>query len=108
MEEHPPHAQFGSYWVHPYPLWTLLPATAHATCGEECDTESASKIDDCRSQFGDDPADADELAAWIRDARDDYRSCLDDWASAGRPRGGRQSAPSPYGTAPSAAGSASN
>jgi hypothetical protein len=63
-------------------LWTLLPATAHATCGEECDTAYSSEIDDCRSQFGDDPADADELAACIREARDDYRSCLDDCASA--------------------------
>ena len=63
-------------------LWTLLSATAHATCGEECDTAYSSDIDDCRSQFGDDPADADELAACIREARDDYRSCLDDCASA--------------------------
>jgi hypothetical protein len=58
---------------------------ANATCGEECDGQSSSAIDDCRSQYGDDPADADDLANCIQEARDDYRSCLDDCASAALP-----------------------
>jgi hypothetical protein len=65
-----------------FTLGTLVPGTTHATCGEECDGQYSSNIDDCRSQFGDDPADADDLATCIREARDDYRSCLDDCASA--------------------------
>jgi hypothetical protein len=56
--------------------------TAHATCGEECDGQYSSAIDDCRSQYGDDPADADDLTNCVQQARDDYRSCLDDCASA--------------------------
>jgi hypothetical protein len=63
-------------------LGTLVPGTAHATCGEECDAQYSSDIDDCRLQYGDDPADADDLASCIRQTRDDYRSCLDDCASA--------------------------
>jgi hypothetical protein len=63
-------------------LGTLLPGTANATCGEECDSQYSSDIDDCRSQYGDDPADADDLASCNQEARDDYRSCLDDCASA--------------------------
>ena len=68
-----------------YFLATLgtLPGAANATCGEECDSQYSSDIDDCRFQFGDDPADADDLAACIQEARDDYRSCLDDCANAG-------------------------
>ena len=42
----------------------LAPRTVYATCGEDCDAQYSSNIDDCRSQFGDDPADADDLAAW--------------------------------------------
>ena len=56
--------------------------TAYATCGEECDGQYSSAIDDCRSQYGDDPADADDLTNCIQEARDDYRSCLEDCASA--------------------------
>jgi hypothetical protein len=64
-------------------LGTLAtPSAAYATCGEECDGQYSSAIDDCRLQYGDDPADADDLAGCIREARDDYRSCLDDCASA--------------------------
>ena len=72
--------------------------TAHATCGEECDGQYSSAIDDCRSQYGDDPADADDLTNCIQEAKDDYRSCLDDCASAASslpPR--RGSAVSPLG-----------
>src|SRR5271155_3785718 len=57
-------------------------STANATCGEECYGQYSSAIDDCRSQYGDDPADADDLTNCIQEARDDYRSCLDDCASA--------------------------
>jgi hypothetical protein len=53
---------------------------AYATCGEEYDGRYSSAID--RLQYGDDPADADDLAGCIRETRDDYRSCLDDCASA--------------------------
>jgi hypothetical protein len=61
---------------------SLVPGTANATCGEECDSQYSSDIDDCRSQYGDNPADADDLASCNQEARDDYRSCLDDCASA--------------------------
>jgi hypothetical protein len=69
-------------------LGTLAPSEGRATCGEECDGQYSSAIDDCRSQCGDDPADADDLTNCIQEARDDYRSCLDDCASAmiSRPR----------------------
>jgi hypothetical protein len=63
-------------------LGSLVPGTANATCGEECDSQCSSDIDDCRSQYGDDPADADDLASCNLEARDDYRSCLDDCTSA--------------------------
>jgi hypothetical protein len=63
-------------------LGSLVPGTAHATCGAECDSQYSSAIDDCRSQYGDDPADADDLTNCIQEARDDYRSCLDDCGSA--------------------------
>jgi hypothetical protein len=60
----------------------VSPSTANATCGEECDGQYSSAMDDCHSQYGDDPADADDLANCVQEARDDYRSCLDDCASA--------------------------
>jgi hypothetical protein len=63
-------------------LGAVAPGTAHATCGEECDSQYSSAIDHCHSQYGDDPADADDLATCIQEARDDYRSCLDDCPSA--------------------------
>jgi hypothetical protein len=63
-------------------LGTLVPGAADAACGEECDNQYSSTIDDCRSQYGDDPCDADDLANCIQEARDEYRSCLEDCASA--------------------------
>ena len=63
-------------------LTLVPPSGANATCGEECDQQYASEINDCHSQYGEDPADADELANCIQEARDTYRSCLDDCASA--------------------------
>jgi hypothetical protein len=63
-------------------LGALVPRVADATCGEECDGQYSSAIDDCRSQYRDDPADSDDLAACISDAKDDYQSCVDDCASA--------------------------
>jgi hypothetical protein len=59
-------------------LAMVLPNAAIAGCGEECDAGYSSEIDDCRSRYGDDPGDADDLASCIQEARDDYRSCLDD------------------------------
>jgi hypothetical protein len=63
-------------------LAALTPSKGRATCGEQCDGEYSSAIDDCRSQFGDDPADADDLTNCIQEARDDYRSCVHDCAGA--------------------------
>jgi hypothetical protein len=63
-------------------LGTLVPGTTDAACGEACDSQYSSAIDDCHSQYGDDPVDADDLANCTQAARDDYRSCLDDCASA--------------------------
>jgi hypothetical protein len=34
------------------------------------------------ARYGDDPADADDLANCVLEAREDYRSCLDDCANA--------------------------
>jgi hypothetical protein len=43
--------------------WAVIPPNAaNATCGEECDQQYSSDVDDCHSNFGDDPADADDLA----------------------------------------------
>jgi hypothetical protein len=64
----------------------VLSGPAHATCGEECDASYASDIDTCKLQYGDDPADADDLATCISSAKDDYRSCLDDCAADATPR----------------------
>jgi hypothetical protein len=58
----------------------ISPGSAIATCGEECDQQYASDIDDCHSNFGDDPADAEDLANCIQSARDDYGSCVNDCA----------------------------
>ena len=71
-------------------LALMLPGAANATCGEECDGQYASEIDDCHSQYGDDPRDAEDLTNCIQEARDTYRSCLDDCAAAiSVPRSGR-------------------
>jgi hypothetical protein len=62
--------------------WAIIPPNAaNATCGEECDQQYSSDVDDCHSNYGDDPADAEDLASCIQDARDNYGSCLDDCAS---------------------------
>jgi hypothetical protein len=63
-------------------LGTLAPSKSRATCGEECDGQYSSAIDDCRSQYGDDPADFNDLTNCIQEAKEDYRSCLSDCASA--------------------------
>lgn len=63
-------------------FWTLSPRTVRAACGGDCDDAYSSDIDACHSQYGDDPADADDLADCIQNARDDYRSCLDDCTDA--------------------------
>jgi hypothetical protein len=54
------------------------PPVPLAACGEQCDAKYASNIDECHMQFGGDPADAEELTDCIQEARDAYRSCLDD------------------------------
>jgi hypothetical protein len=63
-------------------LGALAPSKSRATCGEECDGQYSSAIDDCRSQYGDDPADFDDLTNCIQETKEDYRSCLSDCASA--------------------------
>jgi len=60
----------------------ISPGTVKATCGEECDEQYSSDVDDCHSNFGDDPADAEDLTSCIQDARDNYGSCVDDCANA--------------------------
>jgi hypothetical protein len=42
-------------------LVALAPSKGRATCGEECDGQYSSAIDDCCLQYGDDPADSDDL-----------------------------------------------
>jgi hypothetical protein len=53
---------------------------AGSACGEECDNQYQSDVDDCHIRLGDDPADADDLARCIQNARDDYRSCTENCA----------------------------
>jgi hypothetical protein len=62
-------------------LGMLAPGGPHANCNQQCDAGYFSDVDDCRYQYST-PADADALADCIREARDDYRSCLDGCASA--------------------------
>jgi hypothetical protein len=52
---------------------------AVAACGEACDTAYQSDVASCHTQFSD-PDDADDLANCIQEARDDYRSCVEDCA----------------------------
>jgi hypothetical protein len=62
--------------------WAVIPPNAaNATCGEECDQQYSSDVDDCHSNFGDDPADAEDLASCIQDARDDHGSCVNNCAA---------------------------
>ena len=62
-------------------LGALAPASTHVKCNQQCDAGYSADVDDCRFQFNT-PADADALTDCIQRARDDYRSCLDDCASA--------------------------
>jgi hypothetical protein len=57
-----------------------LLGVAKAACGEDCDTEYQSDVDHCHSIYGDDPADAADLARCIDNARDDYRNCVENCA----------------------------
>ena len=58
-------------------LGMLAPDTVRATCGRQCDASYSTDIDNCRLQYGDDPADADDLTNCLQEAKDDYRKCLD-------------------------------
>jgi hypothetical protein len=61
-------------------ILTLLgPTTALPACGEDCDSTYQSDVDSCHVQFSD-PEDADDLANCIQNARDDYRTCVEDCA----------------------------
>jgi hypothetical protein len=62
-------------------LGTLAPGGPHVKCNQQCDAAYSADVDDCRFQFNT-PADADALTDCIQRARDDYRNCLDDCASA--------------------------
>ena len=42
---------------------TAFPLAAKAACGEDCDTEYQSDVDICHSNYGDDPAEAADLAS---------------------------------------------
>ncbi|MGB8684434.1 MAG: hypothetical protein WCD12_16225 [Candidatus Binatus sp.] len=57
-----------------------LPNKLNAACGEDCDSAYQSDVQSCHIMYGDDPEDADELSTCIQDARDDYRSCVEDCA----------------------------
>jgi hypothetical protein len=61
-------------------------AAPHSALGwprlyQQCDAGYSADVDDCRYQYGT-PADTDALAHCIREAREDYRNCLDDCAGA--------------------------
>ena len=62
-------------------LGALAPGGTHVKCNQQCDAGYSADVDECRFQFNT-PADADALTDCIQRARDDYRSCLDDCASA--------------------------
>ena len=62
-------------------LGTLAPGGPHVKCNQQCEAAYSADVDDCRFQFNT-PADADALTDCIQRARDDYRNCLDDCASA--------------------------
>ena len=62
-------------------LGALAPGGTLVKCNQQCDAGYSADVDDCRFQFNT-PADADDLTDCIQQARDDYRSCLDDCASA--------------------------
>ena len=50
-------------------LGMLMPDAGRATCGQKCDLSYSADIDDCRFQYGNDPADADALADCIQEAK---------------------------------------
>ena len=58
-----------------------MPDAGRATCGQKCDLSYSADIDDCRFQYGNDPADADALADCIQEAKDDHQNCLGDCAN---------------------------
>jgi hypothetical protein len=62
-------------------LGALVPGGTHVKCNQQCHAGYSADEDDCRYQYGT-PADTDALANCIREARDDYRNCLDDCAGA--------------------------
>jgi hypothetical protein len=62
-------------------LGALVPGGTQVKCNQQCDAGYSADEDDCRYQYGT-PADTDALAHCIREAREDYRNCLDDCASA--------------------------
>lgn len=59
-------------------LWILPPVVTRMACDKECGAQYSSDIDDCHTQFGDNPADTNDLANCIEDAREMYKHCLDD------------------------------
>ena len=70
--------ELGSCWLHSSDPWD-----ANAGRGP-CDMRSEMRphdIDDCRFQYGNDPADADALADCIQEAKDDHQNCLGDCAN---------------------------
>jgi hypothetical protein len=62
-------------------LGALAPGGTHVKCNQQCDAGHSADVDDCRYQYGT-PADTDALAHCIKEAREDYRNCLDDCAGA--------------------------
>jgi hypothetical protein len=59
-------------------LGISTPSVTHSICTEKCKASYSFDIDECRLQYGDAVADAEDLNNCIQEARGDYRSCLDD------------------------------
>lgn len=51
---------------------------ANAGCHSDCQDTYSSATDDCHSQYGDDPDDADMLSQCVSTAKDDYDSCAEE------------------------------
>jgi hypothetical protein len=54
----------------------LFAAVAHADCSRECAEDYRTDVNFCQTITGNDPADYD--FSCVNNARDDYRTCVDD------------------------------
>ncbi len=61
----------------------LVPASvekAVAACGEDCDSDYQSATENCQLMYGDNPEEAEDLSMCVQNARDEYRSCVENCA----------------------------